>query len=177
MTDVKSPRVLLLFVILALAGAVVVAGCGGSGGTTTTGSPATGEEPNAPEETEEAPPEEAEEESAEEEAEEAPAAEAEEEPAEEEEAGGEEGGAGAALSEEGKTIFTSTCGSCHTLKEAGTSGEVGPNLDELEPSLSTVEHQVINGGGPMPAFGKEGLLTSTEVKAVATYVSSVAGTE
>jgi len=36
---------------------------------------------------------------------------------------------------------------------------------------------VINGGGPMPAFGKEGLLNSKEVKAVSTYVSSVAGTE
>jgi mono/diheme cytochrome c family protein len=36
---------------------------------------------------------------------------------------------------------------------------------------------VINGGGPMPAFGKEGILTSKEVKAVATYVSTVAGTE
>jgi mono/diheme cytochrome c family protein len=168
----KTPKALILVLILALAGAVVVAGCGGSGGTTTSGSTAAGES-NAPENTaplvEEEPAEEAEEE--------APAEEAEEEPAEEKEAGGEEGGSEAALSEEGKTIFTTTCGSCHTLKEAGTSGEVGPNLDELEPNLETVEHQVINGGGPMPAFGKEGILSSQEVKAVATYVSSVAGTE
>jgi mono/diheme cytochrome c family protein len=173
MTDAKSPRILLLILIAALAGAVVVAGCGGSGGTTTSGTTSAGEEPNAPEETEEAP--------VEKETEEAPAQEAEKEPAEEKEAGGEEGGAEAgaeaALAEEGKTIFTSTCGACHTLKEAGTSGEVGPNLDELEPDLATVEHQVINGGGPMPAFGKEGILSSKEVKAVATYVSSVAGTE
>jgi mono/diheme cytochrome c family protein len=165
----KTPKVLFLFVVLALAGALVMAGCGGSGGTTTSGSTATGEEPNAPAETEEAPAEEAEEEPAKEK-EEAPA---EEEPAEEKEAGG----ANAALSEEGQTVFTTNCGSCHTLKEAGTSGEIGPNLDELEPSLATVEHQVINGGGPMPAFGKEGILSSEEVKAVATYVSSVAGTE
>jgi mono/diheme cytochrome c family protein len=170
----KTPKVLFLFVVLALAGALLVAGCGGSGGTTTTGSTATGEEPNAPAETEEAPAEEKEEEPAEEEpAEEAPAEEAEEEPAEEKEAGGEN----AALSEEGKVVFTTNCGSCHTLKEAGTSGEIGPNLDELEPDLATVEHQVINGGGPMPAFGNEGILSSKEVKAVATYVSSVAGTE
>lgn len=79
------------------------------------------------------------------------------------------------LSAEGKEIFTSTCGGCHTLKAAGTSGEVGPNLDELEPDLATVEHQVVNGGGAMPAFGKEGILNAKEVKAVATYVSSVAG--
>lgn len=79
------------------------------------------------------------------------------------------------LSAEGKEIFTGTCGSCHTLKAAGTSGEVGPNLDELEPDLATVEHQVVNGGGGMPAFGKEGVLNAKEIKAVATYVSSVAG--
>jgi mono/diheme cytochrome c family protein len=79
------------------------------------------------------------------------------------------------LAEEGKTVFTTTCGSCHTLKAAGTSGEVGPNLDELEPDLATVEHQVVNGGGGMPAFGKEGILNAKEIKAVATYVSSVAG--
>jgi len=31
----------------------------------------------------------------------------------------------------GKTVFTSTgCGSCHTFKEAGTNGTVGPNLDD-----------------------------------------------
>jgi mono/diheme cytochrome c family protein len=150
MTDAKTPKFLILFVVLALAGAVLVAGCGGSSSS----SEATTTEEAAP-----------------------PAEEAEEEPAEEEkEAGGEEGGT-AALSEEGQMIFTSTCGSCHTLKEAGTSGEVGPNLDELEPSQSTVEGQVENGGGGMPAFGKEGILKSNEIKAVATYVSSVAGTE
>ncbi len=35
----------------------------------------------------------------------------------------------------GKEIFTSTaqpqCASCHTLKEAGATGTVGPNLDEV----------------------------------------------
>jgi mono/diheme cytochrome c family protein len=77
------------------------------------------------------------------------------------------------LSAEGKTVFTANCGSCHTLSAAGTSGEVGPNLDELEPDLATVEHQVVNGGGGMPAFG--GTLNAKEIKAVATYVSTVAG--
>jgi mono/diheme cytochrome c family protein len=76
---------------------------------------------------------------------------------------------------EGESIFTSTCGSCHTLKEAGTSGEVGPNLDELEPSEATVEKQVTNGGGGMPAFG--GTLSEAEIKTVALYVSVLAGTE
>jgi mono/diheme cytochrome c family protein len=159
MTVSKTPKFLILFVI-ALAGAVVVTGCGGSGGTTTSSEATTAEEAAPPAE----------------ETEEAPAEETEEAPAEEK--GEEEAGAGeSAMLAEGKTIFTSTCASCHTLKEAGTSGEVGPNLDELEPSQSTVEHQVQNGGGGMPAFGNEGILKKNEIKAVATYVSSVAGTE
>jgi cytochrome c oxidase subunit II len=31
---------------------------------------------------------------------------------------------------QGKELFTQQCGSCHTLADAGTTGEVGPNLDE-----------------------------------------------
>jgi mono/diheme cytochrome c family protein len=99
-----------------------------------------------------------------------PVEETEEAPAEEE-PGSEE----SAEFAEGESIFTSTCGSCHTLKEAGTSGEVGPNLDELEPSQATVEKQVTHGGGGMPAFG--GTLSKAEIKTVALYVSVMAGTE
>jgi mono/diheme cytochrome c family protein len=29
----------------------------------------------------------------------------------------------------GQTLFTSSCGACHTLAAAGTSGTIGPNLD------------------------------------------------
>jgi mono/diheme cytochrome c family protein len=177
MSDTKSPRVLISIAILALAGAMLLAGCGGSGGTTATNQgPPPGA--NAPEATEEAQTEEepAEESEPAEAPEEEPAEETEAAPAEEE-AGGEEEGGESALAAEGMTVFTTNCGSCHTLKEAGTSGEVGPNLDELEPSEATVEHQVINGGGPMPAFGNEGILKPEEIKAVATYVSTVAGSE
>jgi outer membrane protein assembly factor BamB len=73
----------------------------------------------------------------------------------------------------GKTVFISNCGSCHTLADAGTAGAVGPNLDDLEPDRATVERQVRNGGGGMPAFG--GRLSDTQISAVAAYVSSVAG--
>jgi cbb3-type cytochrome c oxidase subunit III len=73
----------------------------------------------------------------------------------------------------GKEIFTANCGSCHTLKDAGTSGNVGPNLDQLKPSFQIAQHQVINGGGAMPAF--KGTLTADQITAVAKYVSSVAG--
>ena len=73
----------------------------------------------------------------------------------------------------GKDIFTANCGSCHTLADAGTNGTVGPNLDQLKPSLAIVQHQVINGGGVMPAF--KGTLTPAQITAVAKYVSSAAG--
>lgn len=150
MSDAKTPKVLFLLAILALAGAVVVSGCGGGGGTTGSTEP-TSSEGSSPEE-----------ESAEEEGEEG--------------LSGKEARSGeGSLAAEGKEVFTANCGSCHTLKAAGTSGEVGPDLDELEPDLATVEHQVVNGGGAMPAFGKEGTLNAKEIKAVATYVSAVAG--
>ena len=73
----------------------------------------------------------------------------------------------------GKDIFLANCGSCHTLADAGTHGNVGPNLDELKPSESIVQHQVTNGGAAMPAF--KGQLTPAQITAVAKYVSSVAG--
>ncbi len=81
------------------------------------------------------------------------------------------GGSSTAL---GKQVFTSAgCGGCHALKDAGSSGNVGPNLDQLKPSLAAVMHQVEVGGGPMPAF--KGQLSPAQIQAVAAYVSSVAG--
>jgi cytochrome c6 len=75
----------------------------------------------------------------------------------------------------GKAIFgKGSCGGCHTLKDAGTTGTVGPDLDTLKPDEATVEHQVTNGGGAMPSY--KDTLTSDEIKAVAAYVSQVAGT-
>jgi cytochrome c5 len=88
------------------------------------------------------------------------------------EAGG--GGGGASASAEGKQIFTQSCGTCHTLSDAGTSGTVGPNLDELKPDKARVENAIKNGGagtGAMPA----NIVTGQEAEAVAEYVSSVAG--
>jgi len=83
------------------------------------------------------------------------------------------GGGTQSASGQGKQIFTSNCGGCHTLKDAGTSGQVGPNLDELQPDKPTVVRQVNNGGGQMPSF--KGKLSDAQINTVATYVSSVAG--
>jgi cbb3-type cytochrome c oxidase subunit III len=73
----------------------------------------------------------------------------------------------------GKDIFKSQCASCHTLKDAGTTGTIGPNLDQLKPPFAVVQNQVIHGGGVMPAF--KGKLTDAQIKAVAKYVSDNAG--
>jgi alcohol dehydrogenase (cytochrome c) len=73
----------------------------------------------------------------------------------------------------GMTVFDSTCASCHTLAAAGSTGTVGPNLDQLKPSDALVQHQVTFGGGGMPAFGSS--LSKSQIQSVALFVSSVAG--
>jgi mono/diheme cytochrome c family protein len=81
---------------------------------------------------------------------------------------------GGAAQPDGKKIFTSAgCSGCHTLKDAGATGNVGPNLDQLKPPEAIVAHQVEVGGGAMPAF--KGTLTPAQITAVAKYVAGVAG--
>ncbi len=80
------------------------------------------------------------------------------------------GGADAA----GKEVFASAgCGSCHTLADAGSNGQVGPNLDDAQPSEALVVDRVTNGQGAMPPF--KGQLDQEQIDAVARYVSQVAG--
>jgi cbb3-type cytochrome c oxidase subunit III len=78
-----------------------------------------------------------------------------------------------ALGTDGKKIFSAECASCHTLKAASATGTIGPNLDQLKPSQSIVQHQVEVGGGPMPAF--KGKLSDEQITAVAQFVSQNAG--
>jgi cytochrome c6 len=77
------------------------------------------------------------------------------------------------LGTDGKAIFKGECASCHTLAAAGTTGTIGPNLDQLKPSEARVERQVTNGGAVMPAF--KGKLSAAQIKAVAAFVASSAG--
>jgi len=74
----------------------------------------------------------------------------------------------------GKEIFeTVGCAGCHTLADAGSTGTVGPNLDDAMPSKSLVVDRVANGKGVMPSFKSS--LDAQQIQAVAQYVSSVAG--
>jgi cbb3-type cytochrome c oxidase subunit III len=73
----------------------------------------------------------------------------------------------------GKNIFEKKCASCHTLKDAGATGTIGPNLDQLMPSFAIAQKQVTNGGQVMPAF--KSVLNKAQINAVAKYVASHAG--
>ena len=71
----------------------------------------------------------------------------------------------------GKNIFLEkgNCAVCHTLSDAGSNGDIGPNLNQIKPDVGRVIVAVTNGIGVMPAY--EGILTSKEIEAVSLYVS------
>jgi cytochrome c6 len=85
--------------------------------------------------------------------------------------GGADGGAKAAKLGRGGQLFAEKCGRCHTLAAAGTSGQVGPNLDTLRPSVPTVLTAIENGPGVMPA----NLVQGADARAVAETVAGHAG--
>ena len=60
------------------------------------------------------------------------------------------------------------CGVCHTLQAAGSTGDIGPNLDQLKQQIPQIIYAVTNGIGVMQAW--EGILTDEEIEAVAYYV-------
>ncbi|MEO6867709.1 MAG: cytochrome c [Gaiellales bacterium] len=64
-------------------------------------------------------------------------------------------------------IFASTCGSCHTLADAGTTGSVGPKLDGKAYDAEFVATIIEKGRGTMPG----GLLDGAELDSVADYVA------
>lgn len=70
----------------------------------------------------------------------------------------------------GKKIFASAgCGGCHTFSAAGSTGTVGPNLDDAAIDVDAAVQQVKNGGGGMPAFGDR--LSDQEIADVAAFVT------
>jgi cbb3-type cytochrome c oxidase subunit III len=77
--------------------------------------------------------------------------------------------AGGGGGDDPQSIFTTNCGSCHVLEKAGTSGTVGPNLDQSQVTVEQAATQIRNGGGAMPAFGDR--LTAEQIDALAQYVA------
>jgi len=82
----------------------------------------------------------------------------------------------------GKPLFVSTCGVCHTLKAAGTVGNVGPNLDKVAPLTEPVIIKAITNGGATvmtkAAAAKyttqmvpyKGALTTEQINNIAAYL-------
>jgi len=64
------------------------------------------------------------------------------------------------------------CGDCHTLADAGTTGTIGPNLDEVQPTFEQVQAALNTGPGDMPSFEQ---VSPTFKDNIAAYVSTVAG--
>ena len=74
----------------------------------------------------------------------------------------------------GKKVFqTAGCAGCHTLKDAGATGTVGPNLDDAKPSLSKAVLRVTKGAGAMPSF--KGQLSDKQIADVTAYVVKASG--
>lgn len=77
----------------------------------------------------------------------------------------------------GRQVFTElaqpSCSLCHSLREAGASGVIGPDLDQLSPDATRVAAAVRGGVGVMPSFAAS--LSNQEIEAVADYVAQMAG--
>lgn len=75
--------------------------------------------------------------------------------------------------EAGAEVFASAgCGGCHMLDAAGSSGNIGPNLDDADPDFDEVVETVTNGRGQMPSFKDQ--LNEKQIRDVAAYVSEAA---
>jgi mono/diheme cytochrome c family protein len=89
----------------------------------------------------------------------------------------------------GKELFTSGCGSCHMLRDAGTTGRIGPDLDfafvqsRIDGLGDDTIQQVVRGqiaypvtDPPTDAPGMPAnIFEGQDAEDVATYVASVAG--
>ncbi len=78
---------------------------------------------------------------------------------------------------EGRALFTGgatpPCAICHTLKDAGATGAVGPSLDELRPDEERAAAAMRGGIGAMPSFAAT--LTDAQIRALARYVAKASG--
>ena len=89
----------------------------------------------------------------------------------------------------GRELFTTQCGTCHILAEAGTTADLGPDLDaafadsrahgfDADTIEGVVEAQIAfprETDPEDPTFMPADLVTGDDAKDVAAYVGSVAG--
>jgi mono/diheme cytochrome c family protein len=86
----------------------------------------------------------------------------------------------------GKATFISTCSACHTLKQAGAVGQIGPNLNKVKPPLTLALYikAITNGGSSVMTKAQiakyttqmtpyKGVLSATQIKQIAEYLDSV----
>jgi len=84
--------------------------------------------------------------------------------------------------EAGKQSYIESCGACHALEDAGTTSQIGPNLDDAfrgsrqqgfkDSAFAGVVEQWIDQ--PQPPMAAK-LVVGVEAENVAAYVASVAG--
>lgn len=99
---------------------------------------------------------------------------------------GEAPGPGGAAAADGMALFVdSGCGDCHTLADAGSSGQIGPVLDDVLPGMSEemIRTSIVDPGaevaegfpdGVMPAvYGDQ--FSEDELNALVAYLADVAG--
>jgi cytochrome c551 len=73
--------------------------------------------------------------------------------------------------ERGRNLFVQNCGSCHTLDAAGTQGQIGPNLGDIQLNEADVLSAIEIGGrgsGNMPP----NLITGKDAQEVAAFVAA-----
>ena len=79
----------------------------------------------------------------------------------------------------GRRLFTGeaqpSCTVCHALKDAGSTAEIGPPLDDLKPDTSRVARALRNGIGVMPSFREK--LSEAQIEALARYVAHATGAD
>lgn len=78
---------------------------------------------------------------------------------------------------DGKKLFvegtTPSCATCHALKDAGATGNVGPDLDALQPDAERVARAVKEGFEAMPPFGH--VLSDAQIRTLSQYVAKASG--
>lgn len=81
--------------------------------------------------------------------------------------------------DDGRRVFMQgtepPCAACHALSDAGATGNIGPDLDELKADATRVRRAVKEGFGNMPAFGES--LSDAQINAVAQYVARATGAQ